>query len=662
MSELIEIINKLNTIENKIKSFEEQLNNTRNPRPLPLMSLNTRPSEPQAQSSTFAARAIPADYAAAVSGRPREWSYRPGQSMVFHRRHNGHQRSGAPGTWQERDFPKLNQYSGSVHDSQYRGGRQNRTVPINADNTKVSDLGRKIYNYIQLKRAAAVWTDFPSSLNRNFSDLFHRIRPPINDKEFQDAMQRINSSTKSEILIAVQQHLDKMTEEVKSSLKNHNPQDKGRAAALAKHYTRENFGNKISPSVAYKWVGEALSITGLEFPATTAVAPSNTKITPAAEACLPDQPSTSNLSTAARKRKNTSSPEPPSFAAPNRFEVLTSLEETEEQKTPKRLKKKSNKPSLIKNALTFTRASDRSNLNPPQETDLMETQIELEANETLPLGAVAQNPSVADQNLNPAQTVLPLRPVSVVIQPCPNPTKQIPSVAQDSFNNEVCSINSQQPQKSPDSDLPLPASQPAELEPLNIVIHDKNKKDAWVLKPRAKDLLIADSNMKLSNGLLPWMDVQVYPGLRLDKLHDLLAETAKTRLFKEVRSITISAGINHKSENFKTKVAPLMSRLHALLKSLNIKHCFVGISMPPQIPSHEKDVIRNLNSWAANNFKQQYVNPLKDNEVSVSLSDAYKIHYDFTTVKRIASLIRNFHFLFLQTPLPRPNPNRRTSN
>jgi len=158
------------------------------------------------------------------------------------------------------------------------------------------------------------------------------------------------------------------------------------------------------------------------------------------------------------------------------------------------------------------------------------------------------------------------------------------------------------------------------------------------------------------------MDVQVYAGLRFEKLQQLLVEAFKNTIFKGLRSITVSMGINHKSENFKNKVAPQLIRLHALLKTFNAKTCFVGISITSQIPPHEKELIRNINAWASENFRQQFVAPLRDHEVCVSPTDINKIHYDIATVTKIVAAIRQFHFLWLNTPHPRSNPSRRTSN
>jgi hypothetical protein len=164
-------------------------------------------------------------------------------------------------------------------------------------------------------------------------------------------------------------------------------------------------------------------------------------------------------------------------------------------------------------------------------------------------------------------------------------------------------------------------------------------------------VVIADSNFRLATELPADWEVHVYPGMQLNHLHNLI-ESSKLRGYRNLKNIIVSVGINNRSWSF-TSVLVDINKVYVSLQKTGRTAHFVGISTPPGLLDVEKDTIRKINEQAKHRFGQFYIPALAPNEVSVSPTDKYKIHYDYDTVAKICREILN-HFLYLTDIRPKP--------
>jgi hypothetical protein len=137
--------------------------------------------------------------------------------------------------------------------------------------------------------------------------------------------------------------------------------------------------------------------------------------------------------------------------------------------------------------------------------------------------------------------------------------------------------------------------------------------------------------------------------MQLIHLHYLIESTKWNRNLKH---IIVHVGINNRSWSFKGALVDVNKVYVSLERTGRTAH-FVGISTPPGLPDGEKDTLQKINEQAKHRFGRFYIAALAPNEVSVSPTDRYKIHYDCDTVAKICGGIVN-HFLYLADIRPKP--------
>jgi len=600
------ISKQLELLNNKINNFEQILSNMNlNPTtaPTPLMRIPTTDDRPSAHCPPLPA---PATYAAALARGRDEWQYRPGKSITFHRggtRNMGRDRfGGGP----EQNFPPSHQRPQG--DNTGRGPENT----VKSNNPDFALMTKRIYNFIQIRRAESMWTDIPSAVNNKLDEIFQGIKPPLGDERLYTSLANLNTNVKSDMLIQIQGHLSAKSLEVKQVLKTLNPEDKHRAAGLAKVYMRRSFGRKISPAQAYEWVGEALALVGAEH---------NPDRGPTESRGDGGMVAGPRGGTAERTGATGS-------GGRGRMEGVT------------------DGPGTCVGS------------------DGREDGLGMDEGQTAaPVGSEGEDeyggwhPAPRHKKRRVAPTPPPTRPVSqldptrsppadprtpTLNQTQPDPVSTPPSPTRIPVPNpKPPSPKSPNPGPSPKPNLNRKFSLPLHTVINKPVIHQGPKADWNIgpLRPGTTHLVISDSNMRHVTDIPPNWAVHVFPGARFNHAADIVKSLpAANRL----ENLILSVGINNR--NWATNsVTPDFNKLVLAAERTKVPTHFVGISCPPQIPDKEKSGIYNINKMALKKFStSRFIQPTT--KVSVDPSDQYLIHYDQGTLNTIFSNIKN-HFL-----------------
>ena len=100
-----------------------------------------------------------------------------------------------------------------------------------------------------------------------------------------------------------------------------------------------------------------------------------------------------------------------------------------------------------------------------------------------------------------------------------------------------------------------------------------------------------------------------------------------------------------------SKPAPDLNSLASTrhLTRRNVANTFLGIAIPPNLPSIEKRNLNDLNQNAQSLFKSGFIDPLPSELVQIEKNDKYKVHYNRDTAKlivdRLVSISRSFKLI-----------------
>src|SRR5206468_1016635 len=380
-----------------------------------------------------------------------------------------------------------------------------------SENPDFQVLVRKLFAYVQLRRANQIWSSLPKRVDNLLGEAFGNILPPMPNESIHSTLARLGADTKTGLLISVQEHLTSREEEIRTSLSSLNPRDKLLAAKIARTNTIQRYGQKINPDQVYNWMGEALDLvgTGFELPhvetlqeQTTGPAPIQTIITPARGEGWHRVPQ------GQRKRKLRTLITPPPVVFNNRFGALP-LEGDLNQRDPAETPSK---------RLNRRQSGDRPGFVPVSTNDTASTSFDPQP----------QNP-IEEQQKEQQQE---------------RQEKQLQQV----FNNPPDSPNSAELASSSPR---LSASQPAMTIGARPVVHIERIKSHWSLKvkPQTKTVVIADSNFRLATQLPADWEVHVYPGMSLIQTCRVI-ESSNLRSSNNLQHVIFNAGINNRGWTF----------------------------------------------------------------------------------------------------------------
>lgn len=518
-----------------------------------------------------------------------------------------------------------------------------------SQNAEFPVLAKRLLNFVQLNRGMQVWSNLPRAVSKLVDDAFYNIVPPMPEPALRERLTTVRDRTKTEVLESIQRHLVAKEEEVKEALRSTNPTDKQRAAGLARSYVFQHFGRKIHPEELHRWMVEALDLVGTTFEQPTidvptepvaVQAPIRTVVTLSRQADWLPAPRSQRKRTV---RDIPTSPVPGSsteIATSNRFDGLPVdtdpvVDEGHDRATSPRPKKADRRRSP---QLVLHRVS------PPASSPTVTT--------------------AAAANEEPERTAV----INEVAAPKEQPLEPEPTTAAaaeldfGSFDNvqfvtpeeqPALPVAVESPHRSPGTST-FSATQPARLIGVRPIVHNDLLKCNWSLslRPDTKTVVIADSNFRMATELPADWEVHVFPGMYLSHTMSLIDTCKDLRTSKRLEHIIVSSGINNRGWAFKN-VLPDLNKVFASLTRTGRSTHFLGISVPPDVTEAEKTTLNQINDHALKRFERFYIKPLSADQVIISLTDRYKIHYDQNTINKICSNICN-HFLCLPSALPRP--------
>ena len=196
----------------------------------------------------------------------------------------------------------------------------------------------------------------------------------------------------------------------------------------------------------------------------------------------------------------------------------------------------------------------------------------------------------------------------------------------------------------------------------NVTIHPSGPlypKTHWEIQRvglLTRTLIVADSQFKAIKGLPDDCEVHVFPGAKLSHVVAILGRLSKKlgTTGPRLQNIIIHVGINNRDLAWSGTVVDLNKLTLLLLSKLPepLKGYFMGVSIPPEIPQHEKATLSQINDRAKSRMGEQYIDPLPTDKVSVDPLDFYKIHYDRSTLDSISGILCQ-SFLSMTPPHPK---------
>ena len=506
-------------------------------------------------------------------------------------------------------------------DSSYRGRRphpyqqQNpRTArdhgpQANTTDNEFSVLCKKFFQRVQLQRASNIWTQLPRTLADRIDELVDSIRLPMpDDTILTDGLLELKNSFKSATTALAQDHLQRKQIEVDTQVKQMNGSRKVEATNIARSYIRSQFGRKISYEESEKWLQEGLELVGTEHNHAT-----NFDM----ESEFPPI----QAETQQRPNKRRIDTRTPPTETSNRFEALpvemTTTEEIEE--TPETIGTQINKRAKV---------ATPTNRRPP----VVVMQLPEDSSNDLPAPPAPRSPTL----LNNTPTV------------STSQTEQTAAL-EDPLNQSIVSDpgtlrSTERHEQIPTGDKRLSLTPPTVCKP---IIHQSTNKLEWNLTMPMRDtkiFVIADSNFRNITSLPTSWEIHVFPGMKLEQAIQLVNSINIGP--HHIDHILVSVGINNRNYSPVSSNAEL-GKLYAALSRGNYKGHFLGVSIPRSLPKNEQSNLLSLNQSAARKFQPYYIQPLLQDQVSVSPTDKFQIHYDIETLVKISSKI-NAYFLRIQ--------------
>lgn len=171
-----------------------------------------------------------------------------------------------------------------------------------------------------------------------------------------------------------------------------------------------------------------------------------------------------------------------------------------------------------------------------------------------------------------------------------------------------------------------------------------------------KTLVVADSNLRNIRGLPRDTEVHIFPGANMDNTARIISKLENKR---NVDTIVVHVGINNRNQTWNNTQFDV-NKLLSSLKRSQLNYKVIGVSIPPGLPAAEKEHLAQINTYVETRINEDstaggcYVKPLPSEQVSVSPTDKYRIHYDQGTLDKLSSKICE---LFLGVAAMKPPQN-----
>lgn len=556
-----------------------------------------------------------------------------------------------------------------------------------SSNPDFAALTKKLYQHTQISRHNQTWQSLPQSLSTKLDNIFNNIILPVPDEHLRGVLQELNDTTKSQLLIIAQTHLAKKQQEVSEGLAGLNQLDLDRAVDVTRRHLRNNFGRKIQPHDMNNWLAEATAyVRGNQIPDQGL----NNHI-PVVIGGRPDNPWLRSERRGNKRPALSPLSTQSTTTTSNRFELLAQETTGDDEDFPELTStiQKRQRTSQTPTASRPEGSGTSRTTDDRQEGDSQEEEPDKEDERIMNDGSNEEDQSTTP-NPAGAQDETPSHSAPTISQPEPsenqsdevgeqidlavrsepqkdNPTTVEPAIPQQPLNSPaspndgvdhsgskstiprrnggIFALDSSEDEgESPSPTVTRRLSEPVPLTLNPPTVHDNEIKNNWALRrvrPDTTVLIIGDSNLRLLDKLPYNFEIHVFPGAYINHMTQIVKSlnTEDTKL----QDIVVHAGINNKAWNFNSTQTDL-NKLTVALSRARVRGHVMGINIPKGLSPNEKEVLSKINAHTSHRMMSNYISPLPNEQVSVSPTDKFKIHYDQCTVDKMCKIITK-HFL-----------------
>lgn len=538
-----------------------------------------------------------------------------GDALVFRRQNSNQERQGQTAN----PAPRRHRSGHRPITSQNRPTLDDRTL----------ELSRALYQSIQLRHHARNWEQIPEKLSKQIDFLYNNVVPPMPSENVRAKLVGLGEEAKSNLVATIMEHIVQAQAEVKVKIESCGlfGDEFDAAASAARGRLISHFRRRIPVEQINRWLSEDRIISeGLSATEEMARLMAEGLTSQNQNQELEEW---GTINRGGNKRPAQSPKSSPDIEISNRFQALETEEEgmargsdDDEQVSPQ-----ISRAPARKKTKTSPPKRSRANSLPPYSHELTVegTEVQRDATET------------ATGTKNQAELHAP----SVPVEPTGDGNTALAPQRQEQSSNPDTAKSSEAASTPTRDEAPDSQGHAVITTEGTVTAHQGGAKKDWgiTLKDGTEVLIVGDSNMRYARHLPSQWEVHVFPGAYLSHVATIIENLNPPNSLK---SIVVAAGINNRTWKAAKDVRHDVHKIHNVTERVGVAIHFLGISMPPQLPSGELQQLRDLNKAAKDRFKQRYIEPVS--KVSVSPTDLFRIHYDQVTVDRIIENI-NKHFL-----------------
>ena len=522
--------------------------------------------------------------------------------------------------------------------------------------TDTKMLGKKLFQYLQLKRAVGQWVRIPKPIEKPIEDVFRNICPPMPNEKLKQTLGEIKNEAKFVLRGAVTEHINSQLKRTISELKELNRIHLTESMRTAKEYAIEKFENKMKPHEMDALILEAADYVGLlRVEVVKEIGDKKGE-----SAAIRDVLETRTGSTSGKRPRDAVAY---ANTAVNSMDPVFTLNDDleityETFGTPKRINRNATPPMI---AQLYTRENALS--------PAIVVHCERPDDEELPkdVGLVNGDINDMDNGLEPDSPKFP------------GTQRQDQTENKELVNNRLnIHVHSDYEGKNQDMNRVDPLiikqklgfvgaseqdhqmgakathnNQTSDRGPPRKftfkkytvpIVHEGTPKSEWLvtLKEPKEILVIADSNFREARLPYAWA-LHVFPGLNLESAVNLI-KRSNLQASSDLKLIIMSVGINNMKCCKKTTNIDL-GKLKTVLETTNKSILFNLVSIPDTLNTQESENLLDLNTSARRKFEDRVIEPLDHTKITVLPNDKHKIHYDFNTITKICTLVTDkvFH-------------------
>lgn len=595
------------------------------------------------------------------------------------RDHNGHSnmsrntwyRTGRGGPNRSQERTRTGHWT--RHNNFQTRGNPRSAARVETDNDQFGLIISKVFEAVQLRHHLDNWSSMPVSIDRNIETFFKSINPPRPKQELINDIAGIKHVLKNDLIEAVDRHIRTQLDNTNTQLRRINPTDKHKVQQIVKRKLLRNI-NRINRNKIDQWIDSSIDFIGTDYTHTQTA--QNTIVKQVAEPAvrlvteqqstpwkqatkhankqIQPQTLTDNAHTVdntARQNKRHLPVSPQAIATSNRFEVLNDLDQDQETNTvivkPVKMRKLNTKQ--INDA-----GNGEATANEPMEACLSAaeaTEAAAAAAAVNPIPTVATPAAneiardVVDKHLNANVNNCLINSLEILNNNiCETDASATEAVEDDAVvRSHIATATTtaaddtardvvEKDKTDNDNDLVL------NFNKRNVYVHDGQIKQSWelLIKSRAANIILADSNFRLCDPAGKDVELHVYPGATLGHAHCMLN---KADIPDTVRNIVIAVGINNRSWDFETVTSRDLAKLQEVTEKLKARVHFLGISAPTLPCAQFNDRTSKLNEEAEKIFNTRFIKPLPSSTIMIRDPRTYAIHHHNDTVSRIYATI-----------------------